>query len=139
MKGHETYRSKRPSDRPTSQRHLDPYTLDHIVPFTYFCDWYKRANARTLSRNTDINKELQESFIKYKEDLLARTAKRFVRDHILEEWFREKYDPTVSPAVRIKLVNYRKWLYEKFMQDLDGGTLDDWTFDGDDGMPSLLI
>src|SRR5579859_5280506 len=54
-KGHEPYRPRRPTlDRPSNQRNLDPYTLDHIVPFSYFCDWYKQANARNLSKNTEI-------------------------------------------------------------------------------------
>lgn len=137
MKAHNPYRPRRPIDRPTGQRNLDPYTLDHLVPFVYFCEWYKQANARTLSRNAEINKEeLQESFIKYKEDLLARTAKGFVMEHISDEWFKEKYHPNVSPAAKIKSVNYRKWLYEKFMQDLDGGTFDELTFDGAAGMSS---
>jgi len=131
MKAHNPYRPRRPVDRPTNQRNLDPYTLDHVVPFSYFCEWYKQANARNLSRNAEINREeLQESFIKYKEDLFARTAKGFVREHMSDEWFKEKYNPDVSPAARTKLVNYRKWLYEKFMQDLDGGAFDELTSDG---------
>lgn len=136
MKGHEPYRPRRPPpDRPSNQRNLDPYTLDHIVPFTYFCDWYKQANARTLSRNADINKdELQESFIKYREDLLARTAKGFVKEHISDAWFREKYDPAVAPVTRGQLVGYRRSLYETFLEDLDAGTFDELTLDGAAGI-----
>jgi hypothetical protein len=131
MRGHEPYRPRRSVDRSTTQRNLDPYTLDHIVPFNYFCDWYKQTNARSLSRTSEISKdELQESFIKYREDLLARTAKEFVKEHIADEWFKEKYDPTTAQATRSKLVEYRKWLYEKFMQDLDAGEFDELTFDG---------
>ena len=51
-------------------------------------------------------------------------------EHMSDEWFKEKYNPNVSPATRTKLVNYRKWLYEKFMQDLDGGAFDELTSDG---------
>jgi hypothetical protein len=110
---------------------MDPYTLDHIVPFNYFCEWYKQTNARSLSRNTEINKdELQDSFIKYRDDLLSRTAKGFVKEHMNEEWFKEKYDPVLGTKTRQKLVNYRKWLYEKFMQDLDAGKFDELTLDG---------
>jgi len=73
---------------------------------------------------------MQESFMKYREDLLARTAKGFVKEHITEEWFKEKYDPNIAPQIRAKLVNYRKWLYEQFMEDLDSGQLDELTLDG---------
>jgi hypothetical protein len=140
MKGHEPYRTRRPLDRPSNQRNLDPYTLDHIVPFTYFCDWYKQTNARNLSRTTEItNDELQESFIKYREDLLARTAKGFVKEHISDEWFKEKYDPAIAPPTRSKLVDYRKWLYGKFMQDLDAGKFDELTLDGAAGGVSFTL
>jgi SERRATE/Ars2, N-terminal domain len=128
--GHDSYR-RRHSDRASFTKNLDPYTLDHIVPFTYFCEWYKQANARTLSKGSEISKdELQESFIKYRDDLLARTAKDFVKDHSAEAWFREKYDPTLGPPTRNKLIEYRKWLYQSFMKDLDEGKFDDLALDG---------
>jgi hypothetical protein len=47
-----------------------------------------------------------------------------------EEWFKEKYDPVLAPVARGKIVNYRKWLYEKFMQDLESGNFDELTLDG---------
>jgi hypothetical protein len=119
---------------------LDPYTLDHIVPFPYFCEWYKQTNARSLSKNSEINKqELQDSFIKYRDDLLARTAKNFVKEHMSEEWFKEKYDPVLAPVTRGKIINYRKWLYEKFMQDLDSGKFDELTLDGAAGRISWFF
>src|SRR5439155_15294317 len=107
--GHEQYRPRKHSDRPSSHKNLDPYTLNHIVPFNYFCEWYKQTNARTLSKNTEISKdELQDSFIKYRDDLLARTARDFVKDHMSDAWFKEKYDPVLGPATRVKLIEYRK-------------------------------
>jgi SERRATE/Ars2, N-terminal domain len=129
--GHEPYRPRKHSDRPSSHKNLDPYTLNHIVPFTYFCDWYKQTNARTLSKNTEISKdEIQESFIKYRDDLIARTSKDFVKEHMSEVWFKEKYDPVLGPTTRAKLIEYRKWLYQNFMQDLDAGKFDELTLDG---------
>ena len=114
--------------------------MDHIVPFGYFCEWYKQTNARTLSRNSEINKdELQESFIKYRDDLLSRTAKGFVKEHMTEEWFKEKYDRVLGPATLSKLVNYRKWLYEMFMQDMDAGKFDELTLDGAAGGSSEML
>jgi hypothetical protein len=47
-----------------------------------------------------------------------------------EEWFKEKYDPVLGPTTLSKLVNYRKWLYEMFMQDIDAGKFDELTLDG---------
>jgi SERRATE/Ars2, N-terminal domain len=131
----ESYRPRPRNDRPPLKQNLDPYTLDHIVPFPYFCEWYKQANARSLSKNSEINKEeLQDSFIKYREDLLSRTASGFVKEHMSEEWFKEKYDPTLSPTTRGKVVKYRKWLYEMFMKDMDAGKLDELTLDGAAGI-----
>jgi hypothetical protein len=130
----DTYRRRVNPDRSggsSSHKNLDPYTLTHIVPFTYFCDWYKQANARTLPRGTEISKdELQESFIKYRDDLLARTAKDFVKERMSDAWFKEKYDPSMAGATRAKRVEYRKWLYGKFIADLETGKFDELTLDG---------
>jgi len=97
------------------------------------------TNARTLPKNVEIGKdELQESFLKYRDDLLARTAKGFVKEHMSEEWFKEKYDPALAAVTRGKLIKFRQWLYERFMEDLDSGTLDELTLDGAAGTLSLL-
>ena len=45
-------------------------------------------------------------------------------------WFKEKYDPSVVGTTRAKRVEYRKWLYGKFMMDLEAGKFDDLTLDG---------
>jgi hypothetical protein len=73
---------------------------------------------------------MQDIFLKYREDLLARTAKDFCREHSNEPWFREKYDPVLATQTRDKLVEYRRWLFGRFMEDLDAGKLDDVDFDG---------
>jgi hypothetical protein len=52
-----------------------------------------------------------------------------------EAWFKEKYDPVLGPATRSKLVEYRKWLHQRFMQDLDEGKFDELTLDGAAGNP----
>jgi hypothetical protein len=133
----DTYRRRNTDRAAPSHKNLDPYTLTHIVPFTYFCDWYKQANARTLPRGTEISKdELQDSFIKYRDDLLARTAKDFVKEHMGDAWFKEKYDPAVAGTAKAKRIEYRKWLYGKFRADLDAGKFDELTLDGAAGMTS---
>jgi len=73
--------------------------------------------------------------MKYRDDLLARTAKDFVKDHASDAWFKERYDPVLAPKTRVKLIEYRKWLYQKFMQDLDAGKFDELTLDGAAGSP----
>jgi hypothetical protein len=77
--------------------------------------------------------------MKYRDDLLARTAKDFVKDHISDAWFKERYDPVLAPKTRVKLIEYRKWLYQKFMQDLDAGKFDELTLDGAAGSPLSRI
>ena len=130
--GGDAYRRKPPDRTPGPQKTPpDPYTLNHIVPFPYFCEWYKQTNARTLRQNTEPTPdELQDSFIKYREDLLARTAKDFCKEHANEAWFREKYDPVLRVQTRGKLVEYRRWLYARFMEDLEAGKFDEVTLDG---------
>jgi len=136
--GPDTHRPRKPHAPPP--KNVDPYTVNYIVPFNYFCDWYKATNARTLSKTSEISKdELQESFIKYRDDLLARTAKDFVKEHLTEAWFREKYDPSETPVTKGKRVEYRKWLYEMFMNDLESGKFDELTLDGVAGMLSLRV
>jgi len=61
---------------------------------------------------------------------LARTAKDFCKEHLNEAWFREKYDPVLRAQTRGKLVEYRRWLYARFMEDMDAGKLDEVTLDG---------
>jgi SERRATE/Ars2, N-terminal domain len=93
-----------------------------------------------LSKGIEISKdELQESFVKYRDDLLARTAKEFVKEHMSDTWFTEKYDPVLGPQTRNKLIGYRKWLYQKFMQDLDAGKFDELTLDGAAGKNIYMI
>jgi SERRATE/Ars2, N-terminal domain len=127
--GGDSYRRKPPIRTPTSPQLPDPYTLNHIVPFTYFCDWYKTTNARTV-KTEPTPEEMQDIFLTYREDLLARTAKDFCREHSNEPWFREKYDPVLGAETKGKLVEYRRWLYGRFMEDLEDGKLDDVDFDG---------
>ena len=56
-----------------------------------------------------------------------------------DAWFKEKYDPVLGPATRVKLIEYRKWLYQKFMVDLDAGVFDELTLDGAAGTLSLSV
>jgi len=60
-------------------------------------------------------------------------AKDFVKEHINEEWFKEKYDPSISKVTKGKIVEHRKWLYEVFMKDLDEGKFDTISLDLDKG------
>jgi len=51
-----------------------------------------------------------------------------------EEWFKEKYDPVLGPQTRNKVITYRKWLYERFMEDMNAGQFDELTLDGAAGI-----
>jgi SERRATE/Ars2, N-terminal domain len=136
--GPDMHRPRKPHAPPP--KNIDPYTVSYIVPFNYFCEWYKATNARTLSKTSEISKdELQESFIKYRDDLLSRTAKDFVKEHLTEPWFNEKYDSSEALVTKGKRVEYRRWLYEMFMNDLDNGKFDELTLDGVAGIFSVGI
>ena len=57
-----------------------------------------------------------------------------MKEHLTEPWFREKYDPAEAPVTKSKRAEYRKWLYEAFMSDLETGKFDELTLDGVAGM-----
>ena len=57
-------------------------------------------------------------------------AKYFVLTHKNDNWFRERYDPSIRDPLRARISAYRKGLYEFWERDMDAGTFDDFTMEG---------
>lgn len=106
----------------------DPYTLNYLVPFSTFNDWYKSTN--TLTDITD--NEMYQKYEIYKKDLFSRLAKPFVYKHMNEPWFKEKYLPDLRLPIYEKIIEIKKSARAAFIERLKKGFFDDFTMDDDE-------
>ncbi|KAK1752495.1 serrate RNA effector molecule [Echria macrotheca] len=131
----------------------DPLKLPYQVGFSYFGEWWRanekikeeKERARTGRRREPERprnpRELQEERLKdkakiqvaydaYKEDLQAKMAATFVRQHKEEQWFRERYVPEIRDGFRKQLNDFRRGAYSQWEQDLESGTFDEHSLEG---------
>ena len=66
----------------------------------------------------------------YKEDLQAKMAAAFVKQHKEEQWFRERYVPDIRDGFRQQLNSVRRGAYTQWEQDLEAGTFDEFSLEG---------
>ena len=131
----------------------DPIKLPYQVGFSYFSEWW-RANEKikeekerqrtgrrreperargTREAQEERDKEkakIQAAYDSYKEDLQAKMAQTFVRQHKEEQWFRERYVPEIRDGYRRQLNDFRRGNYTQWEQDLESGTFDEFTLEG---------
>ncbi|ODQ55469.1 hypothetical protein SAICODRAFT_23505 [Saitoella complicata NRRL Y-17804] len=117
----------------------DPYNLEHLVSFSYYCDWYREVNPQ---HTLDVE-ALRAKYEVYRDDLHARLAQDFVKEKMKDQWFKEKYDPTISKKTQATVSEFRRHNYRHFMEHLTAGIFDQWTLDGgpkkkENGEPLLL-
>ncbi|KAG4304630.1 hypothetical protein PORY_002023 [Pneumocystis oryctolagi] len=115
----------------TSRDHViraDPYTLNYLVSFSAFNDWYKSTNTFT----DIIEKEMYQKYETYKQDLYARLAKPFVYEHMDVSWFKEKYLPESRLPIYEKIIEMRKSARTDFINRLNNGEFVDFTIDSDE-------
>ncbi|EJT81614.1 arsenite resistance protein Ars2 [Gaeumannomyces tritici R3-111a-1] len=131
----------------------DPIKLNYQVGFSYFGEWWRaqekikeeKERARTGRRREperprgvretqeerDAEKaKIQAAYDKYKEELQSKMAQTFVRQHKDEQWFRERYVPEVRDPLRVQLNEFRRGAYNQWEQDLESGTLDEFSLEG---------
>ncbi|KAK4220096.1 serrate RNA effector molecule [Rhypophila decipiens] len=131
----------------------DPLTFPYQVGFSYFSEWW-RANEkikeekerlrtgrrreperargpREAQEERDKEKaKIQVAYDAYKEDLQAKMAQTFVRQHKDEQWFRERYVPEIRDGFRRQLNDFRRGNYTQWEQDLESGTFDEFSLEG---------
>lgn len=98
------------------QKKLDPFTINELVPYTYFCQWYQTLNPGIAIDDSMINR-----YDDYVADLTARTAKTYVAEQAALPWFRERYNEDPDTA------SYKHIALDKFRQDLESGTYDQFS------------
>jgi len=112
---------------------------DSQVGFSYFAEWWKTEQeikaARQKSNKPKESREeqrprIQAAYDDYKVMYNAKMAKQFVDVHKEDDWFRERYDPTVSQPLKVKTAEFRKTLYEYWEAEVDAGSFDDYTMEG---------
>ncbi|KAK3372450.1 hypothetical protein B0H63DRAFT_401642 [Podospora didyma] len=131
----------------------DPIKLPYQVGFSYFGEWW-RANekikeekerlktgrrreperargSREAQEERDKEKaKIQAAYDAYKEDLQAKMAQTFVKQHKDEQWFKERYVPETRDKFKQKLNEFRRGGYTQWEQDLEAGTFDDFSLEG---------
>ncbi|KXX80528.1 Serrate RNA effector molecule [Madurella mycetomatis] len=131
----------------------DPLKLPYQVGFSYFGEWW-RANERIKEEKERLRtgrrreperirgpREAQEerekekakiqvAYDAYKEDLQAKMAQAFVKQHKDEQWFRERYVPEIRDGFRQQLNESRRGAYARWEQDLASGALDEFSLEG---------
>jgi len=131
----------------------NPLSLDHQVNFTWFAAWWRkeqdikeererqkiggrrqsdRAKGGLDSREEQDNEraQLQAAFDTYKEKSQAKQASEFVRQHKSDEWFKERYNPTMREPLRQRLAEFRKVVYMQWQADMDNGVFDEFNLEG---------
>ncbi|KAH8884505.1 hypothetical protein GQ53DRAFT_829746 [Thozetella sp. PMI_491] len=131
----------------------DPLKLPYQVGFSYFGEWW-RANEKIKDekdrqrtgrrrepdrargpREAQEEREkekakIQVAYDAYKEELQAKMASTFVRQHKEEQWFRERYVPGVRDLFRKELSEIRRGAYTQWEQDIESGTFDEFSLEG---------
>jgi hypothetical protein len=80
---------------------------------------YKNPNTR------HDDEELHRKYSTYKEEFGFRQLRTFFENHKEEEWFLEKYEPKHLKPRLEESNELKKKLFEKFVEELDEGKLDD--------------
>ncbi|KAL2023208.1 hypothetical protein VTK56DRAFT_3331 [Thermocarpiscus australiensis] len=131
----------------------DPLKLPYQVGFSYFGEWW-RANERIKEEKERLRTgrrreperargpreaqeerekekaKIQAAYDAYKEELQAKMAQTFVKQHKEEQWFKERYVPEVRDVFRQKLNEMRRGAYARWEQDLASGLFDDFSLEG---------
>ncbi|KAK4128719.1 hypothetical protein N657DRAFT_560643 [Parathielavia appendiculata] len=130
-----------------------PLTLPFQVGFSWFGEWW-RQNQRKIEEKERLKSgrrheperirgpreaqeereqekaRIQAAYDKYKEDLQAKMAQSFVKQHKDEQWFKERYVPDVRDPFRRQLNEMRRGAYAKWEEDLASGIFDDLSLEG---------
>ncbi|KAK4454624.1 serrate RNA effector molecule [Podospora aff. communis PSN243] len=129
----------------------DPIKLPYQVGFSYFGEWW-RANEKIKEEKERLRTgrrrepervrgtpqeerekekaKIQVAYDAYKEDLQAKMAQTFVKQHKDEQWFKERYVPDIRDGFRKQLNEFRRGNYTQWEQDLESGTFDEFSLEG---------
>jgi uncharacterized C2H2 Zn-finger protein len=131
---------------PVANLMADPMKLPFQVGFSYFGEWW-RANEKVKEQkeqqrtgrrreprgpeDREIEKaKIQAAYDAYKEELQAKMAQTFVRQHKEEQWFRERYVAEVREPLKARLNEFRRGGYNQWEQDLESGVFDEFSLEG---------
>lgn len=131
----------------------DPIKLSYQVGFSYFSEWWRtnekikeekerlrsgrrreperaRGPREALEEREKEKAKIQVAYDAYKEDLQAKMAQTFVRQHKEEQWFRERYVPEIRDNFRRQLNDFRRGAYTQWERELESGTFDEFSLEG---------
>ncbi len=101
---------------------VDPYTIDEVVSFAYFSNWYQ-----TLNPTIDEPDTLRARYDDYLLDILSRTSRAFIEEQSQYAYFLERYMPKDTPK------SMKQEAYDIFMSELSAGEMDHFTIDAPEG------
>ncbi|KAF4552337.1 Hypothetical protein D9617_10g073180 [Elsinoe fawcettii] len=123
----------------------DPLVEGSQVGFSYFSEWWRadqdikalkerQKTGRRVEAPKDTPEEqrakIQAAYDEYKLAWNSKMAKMFVYAHKNDNWFKERYDPSVRDPLRARVAEFRKGLYEFWERDFDAGIFDEFTMEG---------
>ncbi|EPY49337.1 zf-C2H2 type zinc finger protein [Schizosaccharomyces cryophilus OY26] len=143
----DTYRDEHYEKRPrvigpqyTYSRSInDPYSQESVISYERFIRWYSQENSISATTE-DLYKSLHGTYNNYKQDLYARTAKKFVQDHCDEAWFEDAYwfDESQGRLREIsgKEKSYRLSMHNIFLERLENGYYDAFKLPNEQDIPT---
>ncbi|KAI9759176.1 MAG: hypothetical protein M4579_002549 [Chaenotheca gracillima] len=131
----------------------DPRKLEYQVGFSYFSEWWRqneaikeererqrsggRRPADRVKGEREVREErakekvqIQAAYDVYKEEMQVKMARAFVQIHKGEEWFKERYVPTLRDEIVTRLNDFRHANYNLWERDIEAGTFDEFTLEG---------
>ncbi|KAK4148948.1 serrate RNA effector molecule [Chaetomidium leptoderma] len=132
----------------------DPIKLPYQVGFSWYSEWWRTnerireekerlknggsrrqpervRGPREAQEEREVEKaKIQAAYDKYKEDLQAKMAQAFVKQHKDEQWFRERYVAEVRDPFRQQTNELRHGAYARWEQDLASGAFDELSLEG---------
>ena len=126
-----------------------PMSLECQAGFSYFAAWWReeqkikelkerqrnggmavRGHQEAREEKATERERIQAAYDAYKEKFQSQQAKTFVQLHKNEEWFKERYNPEIRQSFTQKLADFRRAGFDRWAQDLDNSTFDEFTLEG---------
>ncbi|OMH80779.1 Serrate RNA effector molecule-like protein, partial [Zancudomyces culisetae] len=104
---------------------MDPFKLDLVVPFKYFCEWKRLQNRGKKLEQEELHRQYEE----YRRQTLNKMYQQFFDEHKEEDWFVERYKPEEQKTRQQEVKRLKKRYYEEFLGQLERGELDNTCLD----------
>ncbi|KAJ3009957.1 hypothetical protein HKX48_007656 [Thoreauomyces humboldtii] len=112
----------------TYSRNQDPMDLDYLLTRDSFADLAKEQARKKGTRNMS-SEEMDRRYEIYRENYTHKALQKYFSSQKDNEWFREKYHPEDSKALKAEVSRRRADLLAKFADELKAGVHDAILYD----------